>query len=227
MGGCDSTAGSTTRPSRTTRKPFGSTPSRPRRTRGAAWRSAPSGTTARPSRTSTSPPNTPRTSRRCTTPAGSPGTPEASARYKAIEDFTKAIKLNPELLRPTTTAVTRGEPRRRTTRCLKTSTRLSNWTPTSPRRSITAGWSCTTSGKSNVAKDQTRAIELDPKYVLAYVSRSAVYYAKKDYDKAVADCTRALELDPKHLGAFRTARSCGTRRTNTTRPSGTPTRSYA
>jgi tetratricopeptide (TPR) repeat protein len=45
--------------------------------------------------------------------------------------------------------------------------------------------------------DLTRAIELDPKMVEAWVSRGNVYSGLGKLDKALPDCARAIELDPK------------------------------
>jgi tetratricopeptide (TPR) repeat protein len=44
----------------------------------------------------------------------------------------------------------------------------------------------------------TRAIELDPKYAVAYNNRGNTYRDQKDYTKAIADYTKAIELDPKY-----------------------------
>lgn len=44
--------------------------------------------------------------------------------------------------------------------------------------------------------DNTRAIELDPKYARAYVLRGNAYGTKGDKPKAIVDYTRAIELDP-------------------------------
>jgi len=41
--------------------------------------------------------------------------------------------------------------------------------------------------------DCTRAIELDPKFTLAYIYRGSAWYYKGDYDKAIADDTTAIE----------------------------------
>ncbi|MBI5395718.1 MAG: tetratricopeptide repeat protein, partial [Verrucomicrobia bacterium] len=44
--------------------------------------------------------------------------------------------------------------------------------------------------------DLNRAIELNPKFVLAYCNRSSSKETKGDLDGALADCNRAAELDP-------------------------------
>ena len=50
--------------------------------------------------------------------------------------------------------------------------------------------------------DYTRAIEIDPKNVLAYYNRGFSYNNKGLYDKAISDYTRAIEINPKFVEAF-------------------------
>ncbi|MBI5395709.1 MAG: tetratricopeptide repeat protein [Verrucomicrobia bacterium] len=50
--------------------------------------------------------------------------------------------------------------------------------------------------------DYNRALELDPKYALAYNNRGLVKSNKGDQDAAIADFDRALELDPKLAFAY-------------------------
>ena len=47
-------------------------------------------------------------------------------------------------------------------------------------------------------KEYDRAIALDPKDATAYANRGNVWYAKKEYDKAIADYDKAMALDPKN-----------------------------
>jgi hypothetical protein len=48
----------------------------------------------------------------------------------------------------------------------------------------------------------TKAIEMDPKYALAYNERGIAYQGRGDYDRAIADYTKAIELDPKVAYAY-------------------------
>jgi tetratricopeptide (TPR) repeat protein len=50
--------------------------------------------------------------------------------------------------------------------------------------------------------DYSRAIELDPRYALAWGSRGAARAKKEDWDGAIADYTRAIELDPTLASAW-------------------------
>lgn len=50
--------------------------------------------------------------------------------------------------------------------------------------------------------DFTRAIEINPRYADAYVSRGKTYVAKNDPDLAVSDYSEALRIDPRNALAF-------------------------
>jgi lipoprotein NlpI len=50
--------------------------------------------------------------------------------------------------------------------------------------------------------DYSRAIEIDPKYAMAYFNRGVVKGIKDDLDGAVADYSRAIEIDPKYEDAY-------------------------
>lgn len=47
--------------------------------------------------------------------------------------------------------------------------------------------------------DFTKAIELDPKYVIAYLNRSVIKHRKGDYPGSRVDFDKALELDPEYF----------------------------
>jgi tetratricopeptide (TPR) repeat protein len=49
----------------------------------------------------------------------------------------------------------------------------------------------------------TNAINADPKYASAYISRSSLYQIQGDYDQAIADAVKAVELAPKAGGYVR------------------------
>lgn len=48
----------------------------------------------------------------------------------------------------------------------------------------------------------TKAIELEPDYVIAYLDRSVVYIKKRLHDKAIADLNKAIRLKPDYAVAF-------------------------
>src|SRR5437588_12654855 len=47
-----------------------------------------------------------------------------------------------------------------------------------------------------------RAIQLDPRDVLAYYHRGLVYHDLKEYEKAIVDYTRVVELDPRFASGY-------------------------
>ncbi|MDR0456536.1 MAG: tetratricopeptide repeat protein [Treponema sp.] len=51
-------------------------------------------------------------------------------------------------------------------------------------------------------KELTKAIGLDPSNAYNYHGRGNVYFAKGDYDRAIADYTQTIRLDPKWAGAI-------------------------
>lgn len=51
-------------------------------------------------------------------------------------------------------------------------------------------------------KECTKAIELDPKFALAYNDRAYLYYNKKEYRLAIQDSAKAIELNPKFALAY-------------------------
>jgi tetratricopeptide (TPR) repeat protein len=51
-------------------------------------------------------------------------------------------------------------------------------------------------------EDYERAIQLDPSYAPAYYNRAGVYYAKLDFDRAIEDYSEAIELRPDSAQAY-------------------------
>jgi tetratricopeptide (TPR) repeat protein len=50
--------------------------------------------------------------------------------------------------------------------------------------------------------DESKAIELDPKFADAYVRRGAAYFGSGDNKSAIADLTKAIDLDPDSKRAY-------------------------
>src|SRR5438477_630609 len=50
--------------------------------------------------------------------------------------------------------------------------------------------------------DFNRAIELDPKFAMAFSNRAGAKSGRGDLEGAIADCTRALELKPNNPSAY-------------------------
>jgi tetratricopeptide (TPR) repeat protein len=50
--------------------------------------------------------------------------------------------------------------------------------------------------------EYTKAIEIDPRFAVAYYNRGLAWGKKGDYDRAIAEYTKAIELDPEHADAY-------------------------
>ena len=143
---------------------------------------------------------------------------------KAIADYDKAIELDPKKPWPTTTAASPGTPRRSTTRRSPTTTRRSASTPSTPgvqqpRRRLVR--------QAGVRQGDRRlrpGHPPRPQERRAYNNRGVAWYAKQEYDKAIADYDKAIELDPKNAWPTTTAATPGTPSRSTTRRSPTTTR---
>jgi len=48
----------------------------------------------------------------------------------------------------------------------------------------------------------SKAIEIDPKFVVAYCNRGLVYLNLGEYQKAIDDYTKAIEINPKYTYAY-------------------------
>jgi tetratricopeptide (TPR) repeat protein len=70
-----------------------------------------------------------------------------------------------------------------------------NWTEKSKKFAASKNW-------SEMIRMASIAIQIDPSYPEAYVSRSWAYLEKGFPDEALADCQKALELDINNYGAY-------------------------
>ena len=48
----------------------------------------------------------------------------------------------------------------------------------------------------------TRALETDPDFTLAVITRGTAFFKQEKYQEALADFDRAIQLDPQYAGAF-------------------------
>lgn len=66
------------------------------------------------------------------------------------------------------------------------------------------GVSYETSGQYDLAvAEYTKAIEINPQYAKAYISRGAIYYSRKNqYDLAIGDYAKAIEINPQDPIAY-------------------------
>jgi tetratricopeptide (TPR) repeat protein len=51
-------------------------------------------------------------------------------------------------------------------------------------------------------QEYSKAVNVDPKQISAYVNRGITYFVKGEHEKAIADFTQAIALDPNYVIAF-------------------------
>ncbi len=50
--------------------------------------------------------------------------------------------------------------------------------------------------------DYTKAIEINPRFAMAYRTRGTAYLRKRQYDQAISDYTKAIEINPRYVDAY-------------------------
>ena len=122
---------------------------------------------------------------------------------KAIEEYTKAIELDPknaEAYRG------RGNSYRRLFKDTEALADLNKAIQLNPKDSTAyRGRGSTYAGMRRyelAIADYNKAIELDPKNSDAYASRGNVYQSMSKFPQAIADYNKAIELDPKNSDAY-------------------------
>lgn len=76
-------------------------------------------------------------------------------------------------------------------------------TPNKARPYNNRGYAYRMQGKFDYAlADYTKAIEIDPKYHVAWTNRGYIYFSIGQFEKAIDDFSKALALDPKYLEAY-------------------------
>ena len=121
----------------------------------------------------------------------------------AMEDYNKAIELNPRLVEAYTN---RGNAYWYKQQYDKAIEDYNKAVELNPRNAI----AYTNRGVAYKNKQQyeraiedfNRAIELDPGYANAYYNRGLAYSAKQQYDRAIENYNRAIELNPKYVEAY-------------------------
>jgi len=59
-------------------------------------------------------------------------------------------------------------------------------------------------GIDQAISEYNKALEINPKYVLAYLERGWAYRLKDYYEEAMSDYNKAIEINPKYALAYRT-----------------------
>jgi len=121
----------------------------------------------------------------------------------AIEDFTNAIRLNPNLAY---LYIARGGAygvKGDWDRAIAEVTQATRLDPNDTYAYSVRGMAYSAKGDHERAiADCTQAIRLAPNNAHAYYSRGAAYGRKRDYDRCIADCTQAIRIDPNFAQAY-------------------------
>jgi tetratricopeptide (TPR) repeat protein len=122
---------------------------------------------------------------------------------KAIENYSRAIKLNPNY---TDAYKNRGIAYREKGKYNRAITDFSTAIDLKPDDAEiykSRGGAYGNKGNYECAiADSNKAIDLDPNYAAAYSNRSAAYGLKGDYECAIADGSKAIDLDPNCAAAY-------------------------
>ncbi len=118
---------------------------------------------------------------------------------KEIEDYTKAIELNPNDPKLYIKRGTAYYVRVRYDKALNDFNKAVELAPDSANVYVERGGFYSLINKNDLAiADYTKAIELDPKNIEAFEERGFAYKRTKNYEKAVADFTETIKLEPEN-----------------------------
>jgi len=131
---------------------------------------------------------------------------QAGRNREAIEDFSKAIQLNPRFYQAYANRALiyrqTGDPSRKTQQAFRDYERAIQLGTTNPRAYHSRGLMLQSNGQHDLAiQDFTSAISLAPDAAEPYNARGASYIATNDNENAWADINKALNLDSSYAEA--------------------------
>ena len=122
----------------------------------------------------------------------------------AMEDFTKAIRINPEYAEAYYGRGVVYGVKELYDEAIEDYTKAIELNPKLAVAYYKRGFAYGDKGLSDEAiEDYTKAIQINPKYAEAYYNRGCAYDQKGLNDKAIEDYTRAIELNPNYAVAYR------------------------
>ena len=122
---------------------------------------------------------------------------------KAIEHYSKAIKLNPRLSGVYNNRGNIYSSNGEFDRAIKDYNKAIELNPEFAEIYNNRGAAYDSNGELDHAiADYDKAIELNPKYAEIYNNRGATYSRKGEFDHAIADYDKAIELNPKYADAY-------------------------
>lgn len=81
-------------------------------------------------------------------------------------------------------------------------TKIIESNPNDPAAYFTRGLFSSFKQPDQSALDFSKTLELNPKYMVAYVMLASIYRRKNEYDQAIKILDKAVELDPKFANAY-------------------------
>ena len=122
---------------------------------------------------------------------------------RAIEDFDKAIGLNPEYADAYFNRGTAHSTLNQHEKAIENYNKAIELDPNLALAYSNRGLAYYSLNKHDEAiADYNEAIELDPNFALAYYNRGLAYYSLNKHDEAIADWNKAIELDPNLALAY-------------------------
>lgn len=122
---------------------------------------------------------------------------------EAIQDFNKAIKLEPDYAKAYYLRAAAYYSKRKHDLAIEDSTKAIELKPDYAKAYLARTAAYYSKGEYDYAiQDSTKAIELNPDYANAYLARGHVYRNLGEYDHAIQDYTKAMELNPDYANAY-------------------------
>ena len=123
---------------------------------------------------------------------------------EAIEDFTKAIELEPDRDQGYNNRGAVYYEQGNWEEAIEDFTRAIKLNPNNDQAYYNRGTTyCKQDNPDKAIEDYTKAIELNPDNDQTYNNRGAVYYEQGNWEEAIADHTKAIELNPDNALAYK------------------------
>ena len=121
----------------------------------------------------------------------------------AIEEYTKAIELNPNYAIAYNNRGVTYAKKSKYDRAVEDFNMAINLKPNYVHAYNNRGLAYRGKGDFDRAiEDYTKAIQLKPDYAIAYNNRGVTYGDKGDFDRAIEDYTKAIEIKPDYIEAY-------------------------
>ncbi|MDR1898454.1 MAG: tetratricopeptide repeat protein [Treponema sp.] len=128
---------------------------------------------------------------------------EQAAYDRAVADFSRAIRLDPNDAKAYNSRGVAYDSKGEYDRAIADYNQAIRLDPNNASAYNNRGNAYYAKGEYDRAiDDYGRAIRLDPDYANAYNNRGNVYYFKGEYDRAIDDYDRAIRLDPNDANAY-------------------------